>query len=58
MEIKSVKLLSYMGSTDNTCLKVTLTDDRVMYVPQAADNIEYQEYLAWLAEGNTPQPAD
>ena len=47
-----------MGSTDNTCLKVTLTDDRVMYVPQAADNIEYQEYLAWLAEGNTPQPAD
>jgi len=47
-----------MGSTDNTCLIVTLTDNKIIYVPQSADNTDYQQYLAWLAEGNEPLPAD
>jgi len=28
------------------------------FIPLAEDNMEYQEYLKWLAEGNTPEPAD
>ena len=28
------------------------------FVPFAAANTDYQEYLAWLAEGNEPLPAD
>jgi len=32
--------------SDNTC------------IPFAPDNTDYQTYLAWVAEGNTPQPAD
>ena len=27
-------------------------------IPFAQDNTDYQEYLKWLAEGNTPTPAD
>ena len=27
-------------------------------IPFAPDNVDYQAYLKWLAEGNTPLPAD
>lgn len=28
------------------------------FIPFDPDNTDYQAYLKWLEEGNTPQPAD
>mgnify|MGYP001807843583 CR=1 FL=1 len=27
-------------------------------IPMVSGNSDYESYLTWLAEGNTPQPAD
>ena len=43
------------GSVSNTQVK-RLADNA--YIPFDTDNTDYVAYLAWLAEGNTPTPAD
>ena len=43
------------GDVSTTCIK-RIADNA--FIPTAEDNTDYQEYLKWLAEGNTPEPAD
>jgi hypothetical protein len=35
--------------------KFILKIDTNLSIPMSQDNFDYQEYLAWLAEGNTPE---
>jgi len=37
------------------CIK-RLSDNA--FIPMSESNTDYQAYLKWVAEGNTPQPAD
>ena len=45
-----------MGTLVN--IKKRLDDGSEIYIPLDEANTEYQEYLAWVAEGNTAEAAD
>ena len=32
--------------------------DKIIFIPKGDSNTSYQEYLEWVAEGNTIEPAD
>ena len=43
------------GEYGTASIKIVGTNTSIPFDPA---NRDYQDYLAWLAEGNTPEPAD
>ena len=39
-------------------LPMILIKEDNLYIPKDEANRQYQEYLAWVKEGNTPDPAE
>ena len=45
--------LQIIGTTET----ITRVSDNA-HIPLNPDNTDYQAYLKWVSEGNTPEPAD
>ena len=43
------------GNVSTTCIKRIVDNASIPFDPA---NTDYQKYLEWVAEGNTPEPAD
>ena len=50
------KLIDPITNQDSTKQIKRISDGAV--IPSDEANTDYQEYLEWVAEGNTPEPAD
>ena len=44
-------------TSDGQISSVTIVGQNIS-IPFDPDNTDYQEYLKWVSEGNTPLPAD
>tara|TARA_E500000305_G_scaffold103076_1_gene98303 strand:- start:315 stop:476 length:162 start_codon:yes stop_codon:yes gene_type:complete len=49
------KKVNILGGSTLSCIKDTETN---AIIPLDQENTDYQEYLKWVDEGNTPEAAD
>jgi len=53
------KLISYFGEEPKAVRKY-VSEDNISWldIPFDPDNTDYQDYLKWIEEGNTPEAAE
>ena len=56
MTTKNYKLVKDTTQGDTSNLIIRLSDNA--YIPKDEANTDYQEYLEWVAKGNTPEEAE
>ena len=56
MTTENYKLVEDTPQGEPSNLIIRLSDDA--YIPKDEANTDYQEYLEWLAKGNTPEEAE
>jgi hypothetical protein len=53
------KLTTDKNPTDGSAVEgFYIKRDDGAWIPKDPDNTDYQQYLKWLEEGNTPEPAE
>lgn len=53
------KVKNLLTGTDESALIKQIKDDGTeLFIPFAEWNADYAKYLAWLAEGNIPEPSE
>jgi hypothetical protein len=52
------KLIKNPKDNSITSVLKNVGEGRIYQIPFDPDNTDYQEYLKWVAEGNTPEPAE
>ena len=56
--ISTYKKLKEWDGSENTSAILKTSSNPNIWIPFDPMNRNYQEYLAWVAEGNTPADAD